>query len=849
MNGAKVYAGLFGALLALEDVQSLTFDLQAFSSQVTPMVDIKRFDTANVLIPGRYPMDIVVNGVRLGRQPVDIKANEVGGRVQPCVDAQVLGWLGVEPRTLAPAPRYPACTPLEHWLPLASDAVDPSTLLWSVSIPQVYLKRAARGAVDPVYWDDGIDAALLNYTFSASSRLTGRGEDRRYLGIASGVNIGAWRLRHQGAQAWNSRSGLQRYQNTATSLQRGLAPWQAQLTLGDSFGGGRLLEGVRLRGIGLVSDERMPAQSRQGYAPQVHGVADSNATVTVRQNGYILYETTVAPGPFVIDDLYPTGYGGDLTVSVTEVDGRRNTFIVPWSVAPLLLRSGTRQYSLNLGHARPYGRSAETPLVFQGTLAQGLSNALTLYGGASLTEAHTLGKLGFAVGTPLGAFSLDRSESRTRVPDQGGVTGHSLGLGYNKNLPVTGTHVVLGAYRFSSEGYRGVHEAVSRHGLAGMPRQKNRLDFTLNQRLGAGTLSLFGSSVDYWQRQYGRQTSYTLSYGAQWNKVSWNLSAQRSRIEDTLRTPTDRERSDEVFFRRAGLPGRLDNRLVLTLSMPLGTSLRSPSLYTSLTRDRGDSRGSQQQLGLSGLLGEQGAVNYGISGSRSRAPRGASNTVNAYAGMRTGVADLRAGYGRARDSAQLSFSADGGVVLHEGGLTLSQHLGEASALVQARDAQGAHLGNGVRIDRRGYAVVSSLRAFQNNVLTLDPQGMAMDVELRESSRSVTPTLGAIARVDFTTVSGRAVVLKALRDNGQPLPFAAQVFDERGQEVGVVGQASKAFVRGIAEQGRLTVQWSEAHDGRCVIDYRLPPPPAGERQASPDLLQGQCVAVPAPEVST
>lgn len=49
----------------------------------------------------------------------------------------------------------------------------------------------------------------------------------------------------------------------------------------------------------------MLPQSQQGYAPVVRGVADSNATVTVSQNGYTIYENHSGPGPFVIDDPFP----------------------------------------------------------------------------------------------------------------------------------------------------------------------------------------------------------------------------------------------------------------------------------------------------------------------------------------------------------------------------------------------------------------------------------------------------------------------------------------------------------------------------------------------------------------
>lgn len=70
----------------------------------------------------------------------------------------------------------------------------------------------------------------------------------------------------------------------------------------------------------------MLPQSRRGYAPDIRGIARTNAVVTVRQNDRIIYETTVPPGAFVIEDLYPTGYGGNLDVKVTEADGSVQSF-------------------------------------------------------------------------------------------------------------------------------------------------------------------------------------------------------------------------------------------------------------------------------------------------------------------------------------------------------------------------------------------------------------------------------------------------------------------------------------------------------------------------------------------
>ncbi|WP_258191699.1 fimbria/pilus outer membrane usher protein, partial [Pseudomonas carnis] len=40
-------------------------------------------------------------------------------------------------------------------------------------------------------------------------------------------------------------------------MQRSLAAWRSQLTVGDSFSSGQILDGVRVRGITLATDDRM----------------------------------------------------------------------------------------------------------------------------------------------------------------------------------------------------------------------------------------------------------------------------------------------------------------------------------------------------------------------------------------------------------------------------------------------------------------------------------------------------------------------------------------------------------------------------------------------------------------
>lgn len=61
--------------------------------------------------------------------------------------------------------------------------------------------------------------------------------------------------------------------------------------------------------------------------PQITGIAQTNATVTVSLADRVIYQSKVPPGPFVIQDLNQS-VQGTLDVKVTEEDGRVSTFQV-----------------------------------------------------------------------------------------------------------------------------------------------------------------------------------------------------------------------------------------------------------------------------------------------------------------------------------------------------------------------------------------------------------------------------------------------------------------------------------------------------------------------------------------
>ncbi|MCF5051240.1 fimbria/pilus outer membrane usher protein, partial [Pseudomonas syringae] len=201
-----------------------------------------------------------------------------------------------------------------------------------------------------------------------------------------------------------------------------------------------------------------------------------------------------------------------------------------------------------------------------------------------------------------------------------------------------------------------------------------------------------------------------------------------------------------------------------------------------------------------------------------------SGSVNAqYRGNRSTV---RGAYEQGGDYKSTSLGSDGSLVVHSGGLTLSPNTGDTIALVSAPGGEGASIGglSGLVIDKNGYGVVPYLSPYRMNNVNLDPKGSSMDVTFQNTTQQVAPFAGAVVRVNFETKVGQSAVIHITNAASLNMPFGAQVLDDAGNVVGVVGQGNNLFVQGVANDGALTV--SLPGDARCSVAYRFAKPSAG-----------------------
>lgn len=787
------------------------------------VANIDSFARGNPVPAGLYTVELSVNGAGFGQRDVQFLAVPGSETARPCFTLEALGGLGVDVAKLAAAQAAmadpAACVRIDNILPDVEAAYDPAELTLALTIPQASMVHTPMGYVNPALWDSGINAGIAQYNFNAyTASQNGNDSTSAYLGLQFGVNLGQWRFRQRSTLNWSSIDGATQWSNVAAYVERDLTSLRSRLTVGDSFTTGEIFDSFGVRGVQVSTDDRMLPDSMRAYAPAVRGVAESNARVTVRQNNTILYETSVPPGPFELTDLPATGYGGDLQVTVDEADGRRRTFAVPFAAVPQLLRVGSTRFNVTGGQYRDT-TIANQPWAVQATVQHGLSNLLTGYTGMLASEGYSAGLIGMAVNTPIGAVAADVTVARTELAS-GPQNGASWRISYSKRVPRYDTNLLIGAYRYSTEGFYSLRDAIYARNLqnpganATGYRTRNRVQININQPLGRlGALYLSGSTQDYWGGGQGRDITFQAGFTGSIGRIGYTVYAQQT---------YDQNRSRQT-------------QIGLNLSIALGrdSSLqRGPfdTLTANLARDTDG--GSTMQATLNGSTSGEAPISYGLNAQRTASSYDHTVVMGGNATYRARYGTYSANASVGNQMRQVGLNADGSLVAHAGGITFGPPLGQAAALVEAKGAEGGRIinGQGARIDGNGYALLPTLMPYRMNRVAIDPLDLPDDVELSSTSEDVAPRANALVLVRMATVRGEAVLVTARDGNGAPLPLGTALFDAGGKSLGIVGQGGLAFLRGIGGQGVLRARWGTTSGEGCELPYVMPASQPGAQAA-------------------
>ena len=761
---------------------------------------------SNVL-PGNYRVEIYVNGDLNGRRDIEFKQEAAGAEVQPCLTPVMFKDFGIDllklqnPELLAPE-NANRCYPLDTLIEQAEVKFDSARLHLLISVPQAFMQAGVRGYVDPALWDEGVTAAFINYQFNMRRNSSGGTRSTsKYLGLQNGFNLGSWRLRNESNLTMNEGQPT-KFSSNRSFVQRDITALKAQLALGEIYTNGNIFDSVRFRGAQLTSDDAMLADSERGYAPIIRGVAETNATVEVRQNGYVIYSTPVSAGAFELTDIYPSGSNGDLEVTVVEADGRRRVTRQAFSSLPVMVRKGRMTFSVAGGQYQSNDNSQQSPSFVSTALAYGLSDDMT--GTFGLQVAENFQALNFGIGrnTPIGALSVDITQSASKIPQQTDK-GQSIRVLYAKTFAQTSTDFTLAAYRYSTEGYRSFSDHVQdlNRDLTStrMGRSRARLDLTVQQSLGEkqqyGSIYLSASDQSYWNSST-RSQSISAGYGNYWKSLNYSVSLTHTRN-----------------IAERGSASSNDSQVALSFSLPLGSTAHSPRATLRILRDR---EGNQNtQAGLNGYLGP--ATNYSFQGGRDGQ---GGNSGNASISTDTAVGRMDLGYGQGPDYKSLNVGASGSVVAHAGGINLGQQVGESFVLAEVPDTPGVGIisNAGVTTGRNGFAIVPNAQPYRLNWVSLDTGNLGADIELEQATQQVVPRRGAVVLARYQAQIGRRVQFILRHADGKKMGFGATVEDPEGKQSAISDPYGMALMLLKQDKGLMNVTW----DGStCQAPYDLP----------------------------
>ncbi|XGI78491.1 fimbria/pilus outer membrane usher protein [Enterobacter hormaechei] len=378
-----------------------------FLRDKTGNADLQPFKVQNDLIPGTYRVDIFMNSRRASSEEITFVERRTRSEpeVKPEITLALLQRLGADVTRLkeegfiAQEAKPTTLVTLEA-IPGVSVDFDPGTLVLNINFPQAYVRSRSQGYVDPSLWDDGVAAAFTNYQLNLSrNQQEAFRSDYLYLNLRNGLNLGAWHLRNDSALSQSNGSD-RHYSSNRSWITRDLTALKSSASLGQLFTGGTIFDSVRLRGATLSSDTGMLPADQIGYAPVVRGIAETRATVEVRQNGYVIYSTTVPAGAFAIRDIFPGGSNGDLEITVIEADGRTRKYTQAYSYLPIMTRRGNLQYAVAVG--KYDNDPAQSPALMQAELVYGLTDNVTSFGGMQTSKRYLALNAGLGVNSPLG---------------------------------------------------------------------------------------------------------------------------------------------------------------------------------------------------------------------------------------------------------------------------------------------------------------------------------------------------------------------------------------------------------------------------------------------------------------
>lgn len=798
----KILSYIIPLLIFSQYTHADTFNINALNLSGHDNIDLSHFEN-NDLTEGLYLADIELNGKKI------IRGNKItfvnrDGSVVPCITSEIIDSLLLTKEALDNilSSEDSECILLTHLDPnIAVEFHDDEQVL-AISIPQKYLESIPANWVAPTQRSNGIAGFILDYNVMNSYYRLKNQSSKNNLSLYAniGANISAWRFRanyqyRKELTNSNSSNNDGRFEWEQVYAFRDVAGISSKLFLGEVMMKTDLFDSVRFKGISIFTDESMMPPDLRGYAPQITGVATSNATVTLSQNGRILQQIKVPAGPFVIKDLNQS-VNGTIDVTVTEDNGNETTFQVTTTSIPFLTRKGEFRYKLNSGQLAPNNDSNVDDKFISLEGSVGVLNNTSLFGGVLSTQDRDYQAINIGIGqnlTQLGALSFDITQSQLNLADTKTQKGKSYRINYAKDVPSINGQITLTGYRFADRDFNSllnfIAQKESENYAIDNYKDKHVVSLSYSQQLPSidASASITGSQRTYWNGGHNNYISVAL------NKYFTDGWLQGSSISLSL------NQSKSNY-------GQTDNQIYLAFNKRFSDNNNAMVSYFGSHSNQNNKL--TNNLNYSNKFDNKTHYSVGTSAKDGLS----DNSVNAYLSHDSEVGQMQVSGTVGNDTSSGSVLINGSMTLTSHGLSMHPQVyrDQSRLLVGIPDVKGVSIDNGNAVTNRfGIATLNNVPNYYRIEYAVDINELPKHVNIEDNIIETTLTDGAIGYIELDADIGNSLISRVKLKDGQYPPFGASVYNiTRKKSAGIIAEMGIVYLVGLNPDDQLSVNWGE-----------------------------------------
>ena len=508
------------------------------------------------------------------------------------------------------------------------------------------------------------------------------------------------------------------------------------------------------------------------------GLVVMPSTVDVFVNNALVSQRQIQPGPFSINNIPVISGAGDIQLVVTDPLGRQQIISKPIYASQTLLRTGLSSYSTEFGYLRNnFGITSNDyqDRFASGTFRRGLNDNLTgeIHSEIKPRQAIT-GIGGDYLFNSVGLLSVYAVESRSQNSKGGmfllGMQRQGQRWSFSESSQWTSIHF----YQLTQS--------------SGDLQPSPSLSSSFNVSYSAGALGYVGLTlIERINRGYENTKLASLSYNVTLsNLFNFSISALR-----------DIQNSNTTLFAQ--------------LSIPLSPGINLSSNYQKVNSVDDNRNGNLTTVLQKSLPTDEG---YGY---QLRSSNQGGNEGDLY--LQNNVGTYTLGLSENYGSTATRLQASGAMEYLGNEIYFSRRINQSFAVAHVGDFPNIHvLADNQPVgytDAKGNVFLPRIRAYDKNIISLDPLDIPFDAKIESTTLEVIPYFRSGLEIDFPITHSISATLQLVLSDGTKVPSGTIIKLMGNNDTFIVGLDGDLYLTGLNAHNHLNANYL-THS--CFLDF-------------------------------